>query len=132
MGWQERLWAKVDKTADCWRWTGKFDRHGYGRHWHTEQGDRRAHRLAYELVRGPIPDGLTIDHLCRNRWCVNPDHLEPVSIQENLGRRPKPDHCPHGHEYDERNTHVRANGKRECRTCMADRMRERRRLGLAS
>lgn len=126
MGWQERLWAKVDKSGDCWRWTGLFDRHGYGRHWHTDQGDRRAHRLAYELVKGPIPDGLTIDHLCRNTWCVNPDHLEPVTIGENVRRRPKPDECPQGHAYDERNTHVRSNGKRECRTCMRDRMRARR------
>ena len=126
MGWQERLWAKVDKSGECWRWLGKFSRDGYGRHWRTGEGDRRAHRLAYELVRGPITGGLDLDHLCRNKWCVNPDHLEPVTVTENHARRPRKSECPAGHPFDERNTHVRRNGKRECRTCMRDRQRERR------
>ena len=133
MGWQERLWAKVDKSGDCWQWLGGFDRHGYGRHWHTEQGDRRAHRLAYELVKGSIPDGLTLDHLCRNKWCVNPDHLEAVTAGVNVLRGDTPAarnaakrECWAGHPFDERNTHVRADGRRECRACMRDRMRARR------
>ena len=134
MGWQDKLWAKVDRRGDdeCWPWLGKFDRHGYGRHWHTDEGDRRAHRLVYQLTVGPIPSGLGIDHLCRNRWCVNPGHLEPVTGRENSARIPRRERCPEGHVYDERNTHVRRNGKRECRTCIRDRQRERRRMGLAS
>jgi hypothetical protein len=132
MGWQERLWAKVDKASGtwpvrgsgaCWMWLGKFSRDGYGRHWRTGEGDRRAHRLTYELVKGPIPGGLDLDHLCRNKWCVNPDHLEPVTLAENNGRKDKlhqtgayATHCKNGHAWDEPNTAVRY-GRRYCRAC---------------
>jgi hypothetical protein len=82
----ERFWAKVKKTSNCWLWTGSLSR-GYGR-----VRDRRSgksvpvHRIAYELLVGPIPDGLTIDHLCRVRCCVNPTHLQPVTNRENILR----------------------------------------------
>ena len=75
---EERFWAKVDKTDDCWLWTANRTNAGYGHFWL----DRRmvlAHRFAYELLIGPIPDGLTLDHLCRVRACVNPAHLEAVT-----------------------------------------------------
>jgi hypothetical protein len=84
----ERFWEKVAKGEGCWLWTGARLRGGYGT---INAGGHAAtsllaHRVAYELVRGPIPDGLQIDHLCRNRACVNPYHMEPVSQAENLRR----------------------------------------------
>lgn len=84
----ERLWARVDKNPDgsgCWIWTGALTTNGYGQ---VRWGDRtlRAYRLVYELLVGPIPDGLQLDHLCRNRRCVNPAHLEPVTQWENWAR----------------------------------------------
>jgi hypothetical protein len=86
---------------------------------------RQAHRFAWELLRGAIPDGLTLDHLCRNRRCVNPDHLEPVTAVENTMRGQAPHainarktHCLRGHAFDEENTYVRSDGARICRACV--------------
>lgn len=101
--------AVVDMVVvgDCWEWQGNVSTDGYGR----VEIDGRAwlvHRLFYEALVGPIPDGLQIDHLCRNRSCVNPDHLEPVTMQENIRRgapgawerRQRRTHCKKGHRYD--------------------------------
>lgn len=82
----ERLWSKVDKTESCWLWTGALNGHGYGRlnlgdgHWGS------AHRVTYELVNGPVPAGLVLDHLCGVTRCVNPDHLRPATNLENVTR----------------------------------------------
>jgi hypothetical protein len=86
---EERFWAKVDKNAQngCWEWRAATFRRGYGA-FQLRKGElRKAHRISWELLRGPIPDGLDIDHLCGNTGCVNPDHLEPVTRAVNLQRR---------------------------------------------
>lgn len=82
----ERFWSKVQKTDSCWLWTAAVDVNGYGRVGTTRRRTALAHRVAYELVKGPVPDGLTLDHLCRTHRCVNPDHLESVTARENIIR----------------------------------------------
>lgn len=81
----DRLWAKVDKSGECWLWKGAINEHGYG-HMRSEGRFVRPHRVAYELLVGPVPEGLVLDHLCRTPACVNPAHLEPVTQSENLKR----------------------------------------------
>jgi hypothetical protein len=115
-----RFWSKVDKTDSCWLWTGALHDLGYAR---FSVGGLRVyvHRYSYELANGQIPEGLTIDHLCRVRHCVNPDHLEAVTHRENLRRSPiqpttvnaRKTRCPYGHLYSGRDKR----GWRECRTC---------------
>ena len=81
-----RFWKKVDKTGDCWVWTGHVSAQGYGAFFY--QGDsRQAHRVSYELRFGQMPDGSQIDHACRNRRCVNPEHLRIVTAAENMQNR---------------------------------------------
>lgn len=128
----ERFWEKVEKTNTCWIWKGAKVL-GYGFfHVSLNNGVRRsmmAHRYSY-LLKKPIPKGLQLDHLCRNRACVNPDHLEPVSIKENVARgigitavNARKTHCKYGHEFTQGNTYVRPNGSRSCRACHNNRMR---------
>ena len=124
-----------------WEWTANKDRAGYGLFWHD--GERRAHRWAYEYFVGPIPQDLVIDHLCRNTSCVNPNHLEPVTNKENVlrgegfaARNAKLTHCPQGHPYDEKNTRWKrvdsVNAQhRQCRQCGLDRNKAAR-LALVS
>lgn len=94
-----RFWSRVNKTETCWIWTGAAT-NKYG-HSQVRFGGRNVyvHRLSYELLVGPIPAGLVIDHLCRNARCVNPAHLEPVTLGENTRRaaRPPSTHCKRGH-----------------------------------
>lgn len=126
----ERFMLRVVKQPDdCWIWIGARWANGYGKF--TMPGTQRrvsAHRWGYERFRGPIPDGLTLDHICRVHSCVNPSHLEAVTSAENTRRgivgavngarvRAKT-HCPKGHPYDADNTYWRADFKgRNCRAC---------------
>jgi hypothetical protein len=83
----KRFWDKVNKTDNCWLWTaGTDNKYKYGRFWLNERM-MLAHRVSYELTVGPIPDGLVLDHRCFNPSCVNPKHLEPVSVKKNIERR---------------------------------------------
>lgn len=125
------FWGRVEKTDTCWLWTGAIQKPGYGRY-SFEGRLWLAHRWAYETFVGPIPEGLTIDHLCGVKNCVRPDHLEAVTSRENTLRSPNTmasrhaakTHCPRNHPYDEANTLV-SGGARYCRKCMADRKRRR-------
>ena len=113
--------------SGCWEWTGYIERHGYGRWCGKVQGRMQriyVHRLAWETLRGPIPEGLQIDHLCRNRLCFNPEHLEPVTQSVNVRRslefRDGVAHCRNGHEKTPDNTFVSSDGSRRCRQCARD------------
>ena len=120
----ERFWAKVRKTDTCWEWTAQRN-WGYGRFALTHRKMVRAHRFSYELHKGPIPQGLVIDHLCRNKACVNPDHLELVTNRENVLRgvgtsavNAKKTHCKRGHHLSGDNLYVNPrDGSRHCRSC---------------
>lgn len=123
--------AHVDKSGDCWIYTGQHDRYGYGKHrsaggvWHLP------HRVAYIALVGDVPDGLVLDHLCRVRDCCNPHHLEPVTNRENLlrgdtiaARRAAQTHCVNGHALDGANVYIRpGSGTRTCKECRRIRAR---------
>ena len=124
-----RFWARTEvDDAGCWLWTGALTSDGYGQTWTGSRTigrrNRKAHRVAYELTFGPIPNGLTIDHLCRTRRCINPAHLEAVPHGVNVLRGNAPTainaaktHCVRGHEFNPENTYVDALGARCCRPC---------------
>lgn len=116
----------VDADTGCWNWTATRHGAGYGTIREGRRGSRAlmAHRVSYEIHVGPIPDGLQIDHLCRNRGCVNPAHLEPVTSRENTMRgstlpaaNVQKTHCNHGHPYSGPNLLKLPNGERRCRSC---------------
>lgn len=130
----ERFLAKVDKDGPvpehrpdlgpCWRWKASTARNGYAL-FHSPEA-RHAHRWSYMHFVGPIPDGAELDHLCRNRSCSRPEHLEPVTHLVNLRRgrsfvnqQRLITHCPKGHAYDEQNTYL-YRGMRMCRACRAE------------
>ena len=127
-----RLRRYFEPGPGCWEWTGYVMSNGYGLAKDAAWRARTAHRVVYEALVGPIPDGLELDHLCRNRRCVNPAHLEPVSHQENVrrafvGRRNSRTHCTNGHEYTPGNTYLsRVSGYKSCRVCTRDSNRRSR------
>ncbi len=134
---EDRFWRLVEVIPfhSCWEWVGYINEHGYGKFTIKGKGSvkcLRAHRLSYELFIGPIPGGLDLDHLCRNRSCVNPHHLEPVTRKENLRRAPTScvsggittaiqkralTHCKSGHEFSPENTRITKSGWRQCVEC---------------
>jgi len=143
---EERFWAKVDKNgpvpgADtlaagkgpCWLWTASKTRRGYGQ---VSIGRklRSVHQVAWELLVGPPPVGLELDHLCHIRHCVNPDHLEWVTHRENLMRsdnlvaqNARKTHCVNGHEFTPENTRTDSRGNRGCWICIRRRRNEYKR-----
>lgn len=134
----ERFWSHVDRRGpdECWLWTGYVQPNGYGKFKPTDNSSSIwVHRMAYMLEVGPIPEGLTLDHLCKMPRCCNPAHLEPVTLRENLlrsdsasGRNARKTHCPKGHPLEGDNVIVRKTKTgigRECRACENARQRER-------
>ena len=120
----------VRKTETCWFWEGWLN-NGYGGYTTPDSKNHKAHRFAYEMCVGEIPEGLELDHLCRERSCVNPDHLEPVTHRENSLRgkgvaavNASRTHSPQGHPYSVENTFLYRN-TRYCRECGRRRTRER-------
>ncbi len=120
---EQRFLDKIRKTASCWVWIGAIKDNGYGSYY-DDGKVVSAHRYSYEAFNGPIPDGFVIDHLCRTRHCVNPDHLEAVTQRENLrrgagfiGRQTRQTACVRGHELAGDNLYVTPSGKRQCRAC---------------
>jgi len=124
----ERFMAKVDKQENgCWLWTGAKDRGGYGEFHILINGQKKmeiAHRFSYEHFVAKLQGKQVIDHLCRNRGCVNPQHLEAVSTHENIMRgiglasiNSSKTHCKNGHEFTAENTYFRKGAGRQCRMC---------------
>ena len=154
--WRGR--ALLDRMSDqftvddgCWLWTGRLDDKGYPGSIHSNGRRRRPYQLLYELLVGPIPKGMTLDHLCHtsvatdcaamfaakkcpHRRCVRPDHLEPITQAEQVQRGRSPwrqrslqTHCYRGHAFDDENTYVTLKGQRNCRACHRAKEAERRR-----
>jgi len=135
----ERFWAKVDKTGDCWEWTGARFHHGYGLFYESASVRTRAHRFAYETLAGPIPPGVLVLHRCDNPPCVRPEHLFLGTQADNVadmiakGRivsrgnggglygdalaRSLQTHCIRGHPLSGANLYLRSSGHRTCREC---------------
>lgn len=124
-----------EPNSGCWLWTAAVNDSGYAI-CSVNRKAKRAHRILYVLIGRTIPDGLQLDHKCRVRCCVNPDHLEPVTNRENTLRGIVAEvhrrrfalitHCPRNHPYDERNTYIDRRGRRSCKSCWREKAAERR------
>lgn len=114
----------AETEGGCWQWQLSSGSHGYGNAYNGTTVVL-AHRMSFEAFRGPIPTGLTVDHICRNRMCVNPAHLRLLTNVENARDNgfATRTHCPRGHEYTPENTYRRNRG-RQCRQCARDRRRK--------
>jgi hypothetical protein len=125
---EPKLLAKrLVMPSGCWQWTCAISTHGYGVT-NFERKQLRAHQAAYRVWRGEVPEGMQIDHLCRNRACFNPEHLEAVTPRENTRRGAAvKTACPSGHPYDATNTYLTPKGHRDCRTCRNEAGRRARR-----
>jgi hypothetical protein len=131
----DRFLARVEKTETCWNWKG-IKTLGYGRLNSSRNEYELSHRVAYRLFKGSIPEGFHIDHLCRNRGCVNPEHLEAVKPRINTMRgvgitaiNAKKTECLNGHPFNSKNTYLTSRGFRMCKEC--HRLREAaRRKGI--
>jgi hypothetical protein len=123
-----RFSSKYKRAGDCWLWTGPLDRDGYG-YFYFRRRSRRAHRVSWFLHRGPIPTGMVVNHACKNRNCVNPQHLELLTTRENslqdsvspAALNARKTRCPQGHEYDRV-----YGGQRYCSVCEAAKSRRLR------
>ncbi len=130
-----RLLMRLEMTNGCWLWHGSKDKKGgYGMINVGDKKLKKVHRVAYQLIKGEIPKGLDLDHLCRVRNCANPDHLEPVTRRENIMRGinfmagfARRTHCNRGHAFDKGNTVLRQNGGRRCKICRNAQSAERKR-----
>ena len=129
-----RFWSKVKKTKECWNWTGCKTRNGYGwfRYSPKYNGTTNAHRVVFMIIGVEIPDGLTVDHICNNKLCVNPKHLRIVTMRENVLRNGGPSDmnskkkkCINGHFFSKSNTYIRPDGARSCRICKRETCRRR-------
>jgi hypothetical protein len=124
----ERFASKYVEDGDCWRWQGPLDKDGYG-HFYFRRRGRRAHRFAWFLYRGPIPEGMVVNHVCKRRDCVNPQHLELLTPRENALQdslspasvNARKTHCKQGHAYDRT-----YGGQRSCSRCQAEKTRRLR------
>lgn len=129
----ERFFGKFTVLENgCWLWNGGKDKNGYGKYSVGWVG-LMAHCFAYDALRGDIPEGMTCDHLCKNEGCVNPWHLELVTMRINLlrgdtfqARNAAKTHCPKGHPYSGENLFTRKDGSRCCRICMRQNLRNSR------
>lgn len=129
----ERFFEKVDTAGPCWERRDGINDQGYGRFYAgpgAPQKDVYAHRWAYEHLVGPIPEGLTLDHLCRNLICVNPDHLDPVTVGENARRMGQRIWCASGRHRLDETAIVRPTGKRYCGECGRERSRKRTKTSI--
>jgi hypothetical protein len=134
-----RLLSMTEITDTCWLWHGPKCKDGYGSTSRPVEGQKqyksiRAHRYMYELIRGPIPEGKLLHHICAVKECINPSHLMPVSVLEHNRMEPnnlaganiRKTHCPKGHPYNEQNTRMKQ-GRRCCIECCRKDCRERAR-----
>lgn len=142
----ERFWPKVLISEGCWTWIGGVASTGYGTFGWSSGLNMSAHAAVWKMTRGEVPAGLELDHLCRNRRCVNPDHLEPVTHLENVrrgmagevngARQRAKTHCAHGHEYTPENTYwvkrndTRSGVSRQCKICCHEKYLRRKSRAL--